>query len=241
MRACIKAFSFLHVHRGSECASLASKESLDEFAPVRTRRYTNSPDDVDETELPCEPAGHGVIATGRVQSCKQFWRKFVRITGVMDLFENGYELLWIKVVPPTKERANAPSTNDHHDFVSSAVVEMLATNVVGLLTPGEKPAVVSPLGVMPKRGTDKFRLTVNMRYVNHRLGKEVFKIEGLKDLANLMERGNYAVSYYLMSGYYHVGLHLRFRTFVRFQWKGKYYRNNCLPFGLSTTLWFLKK
>jgi hypothetical protein len=93
---------------------------------------------------------------------------------------------------------------------------MTAEGVVTRLPPGEKPMVVSPLGVVPKRGKNKFRLTVIMRYVNRHLGKKVFKFEELKDLADLTERGDHAVSYDLMSGYYHVGLHPRSRTFVGF-------------------------
>ena len=135
----------------------------------------------------------------------------------------------------------APSADEHRDFVSSAVAEMLAANVVTLLPPGEKPRVVSPLGVVPKRGTDKFRLTVNMIYVNRHLGRKVFKFEGLKDLADLAEKGDYAVSYDLKSGYYHVGLHRESRTFVGFKWEGKYYTYNCLPFGLSTAPWVFSK
>jgi len=69
---------------------------------------------------------------------------------------------------------------------------MLAANAVTLLPPGEKPTVVRPLGVVPKRGTEKFRLTVNMRYVNRRLGRKVFKFEGLKDVSDLAEKGDYA-------------------------------------------------
>jgi hypothetical protein len=84
------------------------------------------------------------------------------------------------------------------------------------LPPGKKPMVVSPLGVVPKRKTNKFRLAVNMRYVNQHLGKKVFKFEGLKDLADLAERGDHAVSYDLMSGNYHMGLHPRSRTFAGF-------------------------
>ena len=34
-------------------------------------------EELDEFELPCEPAGHGEIATGNVSSCAQFWRTFV--------------------------------------------------------------------------------------------------------------------------------------------------------------------
>ena len=94
--------------------------------------------------------------------------------------------------------------------------------------------MVSPLGVVRKPRTNKFRLTVNMRYVNRHLGKKAFKFEGLKDLADLAERGDHAVSYDSMSGYYHVAMHPRSRTFVGFKWEGKYYVYNCLPFGLST-------
>ena len=110
----------------------------------------------------------------------------------MDWIENGYRLLWTEAAPQPKELANAPSAIDHREFVSSAVAEMLTANAVTLLPPGEKPTEVSPLGVVPKRGTDKFRLTVNMRYVNRHLGKKVSKFEGLKDLSDLAEKGDYA-------------------------------------------------
>jgi hypothetical protein len=108
---------------------------------------------------------------------------------------------------------------EHHEIVSGAVAEMMAENAVTRLPPGEKPMVVSPLGVVPKRGTNKFRLTVNLRYVNRHLGKKVFKFEGLKDLADLAEKGDHAVSYDLMSGYYHVGLSPRSQTFAVLCWK----------------------
>ncbi len=63
------------------------------------------------------------------------------------------------------------------------------------------------MGVVPKPRTDKFRLTVDMRYVNQHLGKKAFKFEGLKDLVDSALKEDHAVSYDLMSGYYHVGLH----------------------------------
>ena len=125
-----------------------------------------------EDELPWEPAGHGEIATGSVTKCQEFWRTFVRSPVVMKWIEEGYRLLWTESSPPRREFANAPSALEHSDFVSGAVEEMLAAEAVTLLPPGEKPTVVSPLGVVPKRGTDKFRLTVNMRYVNKHLGKK---------------------------------------------------------------------
>ncbi len=102
--------------------------------------------------------------------------------------------MWIVSPPPRMKFANAPSAMEHSEFVSCAVAEMLAADAVTLFPPGVKPIVVSPLGVVPKRGTDRFRLTVNMRYVNMHLGEKAFKFERLKNLVDLAERGDYAVS-----------------------------------------------
>jgi hypothetical protein len=52
----------------------------------------------------------------------------------------------------------------HGKIVSNTVAEMMPARVLMMLPPGEGPWVVNPLGVAPRRGTDKFRLMVNMRY-----------------------------------------------------------------------------
>ncbi len=76
----------------------------------------------------------------------------------MKWIEEGYRLLWTVSPPPRMEFANASSAMKHNEFVSCAVAEMLAAGVVTLMPPGVKPLVVSPLGVVPKRRTDMFRL-----------------------------------------------------------------------------------
>jgi hypothetical protein len=65
------------------------------------------------------------------------------------------------------------------------------------------------LGVVPKSTGGKFRLIINMRYVNEYLVKEKFKLEGLYDLSDLAKRGDHAISFDLTSGYYQVELHPR--------------------------------
>jgi len=59
------------------------------------------------------------------------------------------------------------------------------------------PDVVSPIGVVKKPHSDKFRLVINMRYVNkHLTKKKVFKFEGFADLADIAEKGDHLVPYY---------------------------------------------
>ena len=73
--------------------------------------------------------------------------------------------------------------------MTSAVKEMLATGAISILPKGEKPEVVSPLGVVPKGTEGKLRPVVNMRYVNEYMVKKNFKFEGLKDLSYLSDKG----------------------------------------------------
>jgi len=126
-------------------------------------------------------------------------------------------------------------------YVSGVVAEMLARNAVTMLPLDEKPLVMSLMGAVRKPQADKFKLTVNMRYVNRHMGSRIFKLKGLKDLADLAEKGDHAVSYYLMSECYHVGLDPRSRTYIGFKWQGRCYVYKCPPLVLSTILWILSK
>ena len=90
-------------------------------------------------------------------------------------------------------------------------------NAVIKQPPSEKPTFASPLGFVPKRVTNKLRLTGNMRYMNRHLEKKVFKFEGLGDLADMAGRENHTVSYDPISvTTTHVCLHPSSRTFVGF-------------------------
>ena len=97
------------------------------------------------------------------------------------------------------------------------------------------------MGAVPKGTEVKFGLIINMRYVNEYLMKKKFKLEGLVDLSDLDEKVDHAVPFDLTSGYYHVKLHPRTRTYTRFEWKGSYYFYTCLPFGLATAPWVFSK
>ena len=66
---------------------------------------------------------------------------------------------------------NSPLPLAHGEFVSSAIEEMLETGVVSRLPIGERPEVVSPLGVVPKGTEGKFKLIINMRCVNEHFVK----------------------------------------------------------------------
>ena len=120
-------------------------------------------------------------------------------------------MLWIAEAPAPRISKKYSSALAQACFVTSAVEEMLTAGAISIFPEGERPEVVSPLGVIPKGSEGKFKLIINMRYVNEHLVKKRFKYEGLKDLANMAEKGDHGVSFDLTSGYYHVELHPRNR------------------------------
>ena len=91
---------------------------------------------------------------------------------------------------------------------------MLEAGAISKLPVGFRPEVVNPLGVVSKGKEEKFRLVINVSYANDHMVTNKFKFEGISDLANLAEKGDYAVSFDLTSRYYHVGLHPRARTYT---------------------------
>ena len=86
---------------------------------------------------------------------------------------------------------NSKSSLDYQDLVTKAVAEMLEAGAVSVLPSGVLPKVVSPLGFVAKSSSKKVRLIVNMRYVNEHLAKRVFKFEGLSDLSDMAEKGDF--------------------------------------------------
>jgi hypothetical protein len=157
-------------------------------------------DDIDwEHDVSFEPAGSEPFAMGSITKCVSFWRTFVKSRVVMDWIDNGYKLLWETVAPVAKEPANAPSAFKHREFVNDAIKEMVEVNAITRISRDQRPTMVSPIGVVTKPHSDKFRLVINMRYVNKHLAKKVFKFERLADLAEIAEKGDLSVSHALKS------------------------------------------
>lgn len=59
-------------------------------------------------------------------------------------------------------------------------------------------------------------------------------MEGLKVVADLFRPGKFMCNLVLKDAYFTVPLHSRSQKFNHFQFQGKIYQFNCLPFGLSS-------
>jgi ribonuclease HI len=130
---------------------------------------------------------------------------------------------------------NHPSADSHADFVDTAIADLLVTQAIAELQ--QPPTVVSPLGVVPKKGTDKYRLVWDGRYVNSHLVIPTFSYETLAVLPDWARLGDWVFTIDLKSGFHHVDLHPDFWHYMGFSWKGKFYCFTAMPFGLGPAPW----
>lgn len=96
-----------------------------------------------------------------------------------------------------------------------------------------KGQFVSQLFLVPKKDGSQ-RLIVNLKPLNHFIGKQHFKMEGAHMLKDLLRKGDWMVSIDLKDAYQLVPIAENHRKFLRFVWEDQLYEFQCLPFGLSS-------
>jgi len=134
--------------------------------------------------------------------------------------------------PRPKCIPNRPLPAREHQWADDEVRRLASTGSTTCVE--QRPYLCLPLGVVPKKN-GKLRLIHDLRYLNRHLRLPPhFKLEDLSVVARQVQEGDNLLSVDLESGYYHVEINKAFRRFLGFEWDGKYYVWNVLPFGLST-------
>lgn len=149
---------------------------------------------------------------------------------------DGYsELLagWVEV----SQRDNNVNTADHVEFVTGAVQGLLDVQAVSDVTHlRDDPSVVhniNPLTVAVQ-GSGKLRLCYNARPVNPHFPVRKFKMEHVQVALSLVQPGDMLFAIDMQAGYHQLPLKPFMKQFMCFEWQGRVYRWEVLPFGLAT-------
>lgn len=150
--------------------------------------------------------------------------------------QDGYsELLqgWVGV----SCQANNANTADHVDFVTEAVKGLVDVKAVSDVTHSRhNPSVVhniNPLTVAVW-GSGKLRLCYNARPVNPYFPVQKFKMEHIQVALSLVQPGDLLFAIDMQAGYHQIPLKPFMKQFMCFEWQGRVYRWDVLPFGLAT-------
>jgi hypothetical protein len=200
-----------------------------------------------EGEIPtAEPAfgPKGAEAAGprmrhRLRNKQNFWAQLGANDMVMGWVRHGF-MAWFEGDVPFRQKANQESCHEpkaHSDFITASLEALLARGVIGKWDPtwGE-PRVISPLKVVPKKG-NKYRLILDLSWLNKHLRFPKFKYDSVKQVAGLFESEDYMFAWDAKDGYWHVDLNEDMWQYMCFEWLGTTYYFGQMPFGLAPACW----
>jgi hypothetical protein len=187
-----------------------------------------------EILLDLKPVCNDSKVKGSLYRNKNWWLRNAFDFWAVDTVINGYVLPFFSL-PPAAELQNNKSVKDNMTFVIESINELITSGRV--IEVSEKPMVVNPLTVAIS-GSGKLRLVLDLRHVNPHLWKSKCKYEGTDILLTYLEKNDFLISFDLKSGYHHIDICERNRTFLGFSVSikniKKYFVYTVLPFGLST-------
>ena len=170
--------------------------------------------------------------------CPAFWERIGASDVVIDWVTHGITIPFARVPEQPSVFNNPPFKSNESSFIRSELHKLLSNGVVECVS--EMPRCVSPLKVVPKK-SGKFRLICDLRYINEHCVIPHFSSEDVSILPQIMGTHDRAVTLDLRDGFYHFSIHPDFRTYLGFQFEGRWYVWCRLPFGWSGSPYYFHK
>ena len=163
---------------------------------------------------------------------------------VAQILRSGYRLPLSSSPPVT----SSPREVDY----PPAQIPLLEDNIQALLEkealevipdPDALPGFYSPIFLVPKKNSEKFRMIHNMALFNSRYLEEPahFKMVSLGDLRSKINPCDWLVSLDLQDAYLHVPIFPGHRRYLRILFRGVHYQWRVLPFGISSAPWLFTR
>ncbi|KAK3283685.1 hypothetical protein CYMTET_8630 [Cymbomonas tetramitiformis] len=150
----------------------------------------------------------------------------------MQWITHGVKLRWKRGPPPPFDHGvSLRDATRQQQVWLDAEKERLLEN--GAWTRATRRSHVSRAFLVPKPGTNKWRLVVDFRWLNQWCVKNRVKMETLKKLRRLAKPGDWCFSFDLQDGFHALGIHPDFQKFMQFDLQGDLLQCSAMPFGWS--------
>ena len=167
---------------------------------------------------------------GRIQKFLANWKVLTNDKTILNIVK-GWEVPLISTPKQSRLPQAIKMNSLEEEAMNKEVKSMLAKGAIRVAIP-KADQFLSNVFVTPK-GEEEFRPIINLKGLNHYVPYHHFKMEGLKDVRNLLRKGDWMCKMDLKDAYFSVPLNTRSRKLVGFQWKGTLYEFLCLAFGLG--------
>ena len=167
---------------------------------------------------------------GRIKQFLQNWQKLRNDKNVLRIVK-GWEIPLITKPTQQKVPHAIQFSKTEEQLVDLEVANMLRKGTIRIAIPKENQ-LLSNIFIRPTKDGE-FRPIINLKRLNQFVPYQHFKMEGLRDVKNMLSDGDLMCKLDVKDAYFTVPLSTRSRKLVRFRWKGKLYEFLCLAFGLG--------
>ena len=149
----------------------------------------------------------------------------------------GYQIPFSEL-PPNKQIPAFTFTGAESKLISVEEGELLCKQAICRAVSDD--GFISNIFLVPK-GKGKWRLILNLKALNLYTEHQHFKIEHIRCVKDLLNRGNYMCKLDLKDAYLSVLITQCHRKYLKFAWQATVYQYNVLPFALATAPWSFTK
>ena len=111
-------------------------------------------------------------------------------------------LPWKQTRPRPKVLQQKRLDTEELNHIEAAVQDMLSAKVI--YRNDAKDVVISPVYTVPKKGSEKRRFVMNLRWINRHLRTEHFKMTTMKDVKGMISRNAFMTKLDLKDCYWQV-------------------------------------
>ena len=169
-----------------------------------------------------------VIHAGNIRNHSHLWRQITQDEYILDIVENGLKLNFKDEMPSNSPFQHKLSTRDS-EVISGELNKLLAKGVI-TVSKYENNDFFSSLFVRPKKDGN-FRTILNLKQLNSECDTYHFKMESMKQVANMITPGCYLASLDIRDAFYSVPIFYKHKRFLKFSWEGIIYQFEVMPNG----------
>ncbi|KAK3239638.1 hypothetical protein CYMTET_50450 [Cymbomonas tetramitiformis] len=164
-----------------------------------------------------------------VRCRKGAWRAGGASSEALQWIARGAKMRWVKGPPPDFDHGTSlrDLTQQQQEWLDIETARSLRT---GAWVRARRRRHVSRVFLVPKPGTNSWRLVMDFRWLNEFCVKSKCKMETLKKLRRLASQGDWCFTFDLKDGYHAVGIDPDFQEFMQFDIQGVLCQCGALPF-----------
>ena len=137
-------------------------------------------------------------------------------------------------VDPDPLAGKTNATDKLLNRVAGEIKDLLVKGAI-VETTLSKEGFVSQIFLVEKKEGGQ-RPVINLKSLNTFIKVDNFKMEGLHILSDLIQAQDWMIKMDLKDAYLKVPIHQQYQRLLQFQWNGKVYHFQCLPFRLTSFL-----